>query len=85
MLGKIYTKAGEENFIQNIIKNALAIDSLPKYVILRLAINKTFRLEHKRLDNPCLYHTMEVQKEENIIWNKLLVMAKTKTTQIYCV
>ena len=58
MLGKIYTKAGEEIFIQNIIKNALAIDSLPKYVILRLAINKTFRLEYKRLDNPCYSNTI---------------------------
>ena len=58
MLGKIYTKAGEEIFIQNIIKNALAIDSLPKYVILRLAINKTFRLEYKRLDNPSYANTI---------------------------
>ena len=52
MLGKIYTKAGEENFIANIIKNSLAID-VPKYVILRMAINKSFRLEYKSLDNPC--------------------------------
>lgn len=58
MLGKIYTKAGEEIFIQNIIKNALVIDSLPKYVILRLAINKTFRLEYKRLDNPSYANTI---------------------------
>ena len=52
MLGKIYTKAGEENFIANIIKNSLAVDG-PKYVILRMAINKSFRLEYKSLDNPC--------------------------------
>lgn len=52
MLGKIYTKAGEENFIANIIKNSLAVD-VPKYVILRMAINKSFRLEYKSLDNPC--------------------------------
>ncbi|MDL0089575.1 FtsK/SpoIIIE domain-containing protein [Campylobacter gastrosuis] len=52
MLGKIYTKPGEEQFIANVIKNSLQID-LPKYVILRLAINKSIRLEYKSLDNPC--------------------------------
>lgn len=51
MLTRIHTKPGEENFISNVIKNSLAID-LPKYIILRLAINKSFRLEYKRLDNP---------------------------------
>lgn len=51
MLTRIYTTPGEEIFILNIIKNSLAID-LPKYIILRLAINKSFRLEYKSLDNP---------------------------------
>ena len=68
MLGKIYTKAGEENFIANIIKNSLAVD-VPKYVILRMAINKSFRLEYKSLDNPC-YAMDFLVGVENIICPK---------------
>ncbi|WP_346745147.1 FtsK/SpoIIIE domain-containing protein [uncultured Campylobacter sp.] len=53
MLGKIYTKTGEENFINSIINNSLCIANLPKYFILRLALNKCFKLEYRSLDHEC--------------------------------
>lgn len=50
MASKFFTKTGEENFINTLIKNGLNID-IPKYYILRLAINKSFRLKYYPLDN----------------------------------
>lgn len=51
MASKFFTKTGEENFINNVIKNGLKIPNLPKYYILRLAINKSFRLSYYPLDH----------------------------------
>ena len=51
MASKFFTKTGEENFINTVIKNGLKIPNLPKYYILRLAINKSFRLSYYPLDH----------------------------------
>ena len=58
MASKFFTKTGEENFINTLIKNGLQISGLPKYYILRLAINKSFRLQHYPLDNSIWNHTI---------------------------
>ena len=50
MATKFNTKPGEEQFINTVIKNGFKFE-LPKYIILRLAINISFRLPYYSLDN----------------------------------
>ena len=50
MATKFNTKPGEEQFINTVIKNGFKFE-LPKYIMLRLAINISFRLPYYSLDN----------------------------------
>lgn len=50
MASKFNTKPGEEQFINTVIKNGFKFD-LPKYIMLRLAINMSFKLPYYSLDN----------------------------------
>lgn len=58
MAKKFFTKTGEENFISTLKSNGLKIANLPKYFILRLAINKSFRLPYYSLDNTIWQNTI---------------------------
>ncbi len=51
MASKIYTTSKEEYLIDNIRKNGLELSNLPKYIILRLAINISFTLSYKALND----------------------------------
>ncbi|MCD8213410.1 MAG: hypothetical protein LUC34_05115 [Campylobacter sp.] len=53
MAAKIFTKGEEESLITTIISNGLKFrnSEISKYVILRLAIVKAFKLEYKALDD----------------------------------
>lgn len=53
MASKFNTKPGEEQFINTVITNGLKfkLNELPKYIMLRLAINVSFKLSYYSLDN----------------------------------
>jgi len=51
MAGKIYTYKSEEMLINSIKDNGFQINSLHKYVVLRLAINIALRLQYKPLSD----------------------------------
>lgn len=53
MASKFNTKPGEEQFINTVITNGLKfkLSELPKYIMLRLAINVSFKLSYYSLDN----------------------------------
>lgn len=60
MASKFNTKPGEEQFIETVITNGFKfkISELPKYIMLRLAINVSFKLSYYSLDNEIWSNTI---------------------------
>ncbi|QKF64122.1 FtsK/SpoIIIE domain-containing protein [Campylobacter corcagiensis] len=53
MASRVFTTGLEENFINTIIKGLkFSKGEIPKYIVLRLAISKSFRLDYKPLNDP---------------------------------
>lgn len=67
MASKFNTKPGEEQFINTVITNGLKfkLSELPKYIMLRLAINISFKLSYYSLDNEIWSNTIPYNGENS--------------------